>query len=360
MDDLVVDHQFAAAIVDDEGTDAATALGEGGADSAEEAALGHDGKALLDVAGLGHGDDSGVVVEVQDAVGLVYGAEHGLDDDRGGRVRDEAGLLLQLAVEEVNTQVAVLAGLGRHRDPDHLARAALKDQDVANADEMAGDRDGVGGGTATGLDDADVLPDAITDARGPTLVGDHHIVVVAVVVEGVQDAVGSTLDSATEGVVVAFVVVVAHLASRVVVEDGVGSENFDVGAGNRLNVNLGTGIGVSAERVDARSRVDAVEGGSRLVRAVERVDARSGLGAVVRGGLVRRAAVRDVGLVSRGAGVGLYRLGTTIGRDVDVVVGIDAAAVLSFSNVELRTNALIVAIGFGVTGGRVRYINKQM
>lgn len=360
MDDLVVDNQLAATVVDDEGTDGTTALGEGTADPAEEAALGHDGEALLDIAGLGHGDDGGVVVEVQDAVGLVDGAEHGLDDDRGGRVRDEAGLLLQLAVEQVDTQVPVLAGLGGHRDPDHLARAALEDQDVADADEVAGDGDGVRGGTAAGLDDADILTDAIADAGGPTLVGDHDVVVVAVVVEGVQDAVGSTLDSATEGVVVAFVVVVAHLANRVVVEDGVGSENFDVGAGNGLNVNLGTAVGVSAERVDARSRVDAVEGGSRLVRAVERVDARSGLGAVERGRLVRRTAVRDVGLLDRGAGVGLYGLVTTIVRDVDLVVGVDATTVLSFSIVEFRTNTLIVAIGFGITGGKSEYINKQM
>lgn len=52
----------------------------------------------------------------------------------------------------------MLAGLGGDRDADDLARAALEDQDVADADEVAGDGDGLaGGGTAVaGLNNADV------------------------------------------------------------------------------------------------------------------------------------------------------------------------------------------------------------
>lgn len=331
VDDLVVDHKLTTTIIDDQSTNATAALGEGVADLTEHAALGNDRETLADVAGLGHSDDGGIVVEVKNAVGLVDRAKHGLDNDRRTGVRDEARLLLQLAVEQVNAQVAVLTGLGRHRDTDHLARTALEDQDVTNADEVAGDRDGVGLGAAPGLDNADVLPDAITDARGTTLIGDDDLVTV-MVVERVGDALGRTLNPTAEGVVVAFVVVVTHLAGRVVVEDRVGSENFDVGAGNRLDVELATVV--SAVRVDARSWADPV----------------------VRSGLLVRPVERDVYLLDGTSGVGLSRLlGSTVVWDVDVVSRVDATAIISLSYVELAAKALVVARGFAVvvTGKKV-------
>ena len=160
VDDLVVNNQLAATVVDDQSANAAAALGVGVTDTAEEVALGNDGQTLADVTGLGHGNDGVVVTEVQDAVGLVDGTQHGLDDNRGRRVGDEARLLLQLAGEEVDTQVAVLASLGGDRDADDLAGAALQDEDVADADEVARDRDGLGLGAtssaATGLDHTDI------------------------------------------------------------------------------------------------------------------------------------------------------------------------------------------------------------
>jgi hypothetical protein len=310
VDDLEVDDQLAATIVDDKSADTATALVEGAADAAEEASLGNDRDALLDVAELGHGNEGGIVVEVQDAVGLVDRPKHRLDNNRRRRVGDEARLLLQLAAEEVDTQVAVLAGLGRHRDADHLARTTLEDQDVANADEVAGYRHGVGRGAAARLDNADILADAIADARGAALVDDHIIPVV--VLEGVDDAVGGALNATAEGVVVAFVVVVAHLAARgVVVKNGVSPENSDVGARGRLDVQLATAVRGSA-------------------------------------------VVRDVGRLERRTTEGLSsRLGRTVVRDVnvDVVGRADAATVVLLSYVELASNALIVASrGFRLTG----------
>lgn len=327
MDDLVVDDELTATVVDDEGANAATALSEGVPDTAEEASLRDDGETLLDVSGLGHGDDGGVVVEVQDAVGLVDGAEHALDNNGGRGVGDEAGLFLELTVEEVDTKVTVLAGLRRHRDTDDLARTTLEDQDVADADEVAGDGDGVWGGTAARLNDANVLADAVTDARGTTLIHDDLIMVMVVV--RMDDAVGGALNAATEGVVVAFVVVVAHFAGWVVVEDGVGLENFNVGTGNWFNVDLRSVV--SAVRVYTRRLLDWVEGSGRLVRAV----------------------VRDVDLLSWGTGVGFYgSLRTTIVRDVDVVAGTDATTVLLLSYVELVTKALIVARSGITVAGR--------
>lgn len=145
VDDLEVDGELAALVGDDEHAHAAAAVVEGLRQAGEQAALVQDGQVLLDVAGLGHGDDGTVVADVEDAVLLEDGADHVLDVDRRAGVRGEGGLLVQLLGEEVDTEVAVLAGLGRGRDADDLARAALQDQQVTNADVVAWNGDGVGG-----------------------------------------------------------------------------------------------------------------------------------------------------------------------------------------------------------------------
>lgn len=204
MDDLVVNDQLTTTLVDDQSTDATTALGVGVANATVEVTLGDDRETLADVTALGHGDDAAIFTEVEDAVGLVDGTQHGLDDNRRRGVGDEAGLFLQLAGEEVDTQVAVLAGLGGDGDPDDLAGTALQDQDVANADEVAGDGDGVcgRGAGATGFDNTDILTDTVAEASWTTLVSNNFLViVVAVVMEGMHDAVGSTPNTAAEGVV---------------------------------------------------------------------------------------------------------------------------------------------------------------
>lgn len=84
------------------------------------------------------------VLQVKHAVLLQNRAAHGLDHDARRRVVDLARLLVQLLAEEVDAEVAVLAGGGGARDADHLARVALEHQDVANADVVAGDRDCIG------------------------------------------------------------------------------------------------------------------------------------------------------------------------------------------------------------------------
>ena len=83
------------------------------------------------------------VLDVQHAVLLEDRTEHGLHNHARGRVRDERRLLVQLLGEQVDTEVAVLAGSRRRRDADHLAGAALEDQEVAEPDVMARDRDRV-------------------------------------------------------------------------------------------------------------------------------------------------------------------------------------------------------------------------
>jgi hypothetical protein len=145
VDDLVVDSHLETIVVDDEDTDGAAAVVEGLGKARGETALVKDGKTLLDIARLGHGNNAAVFTDVEDAVLLEDRAEHVLDNDRGSGVGDEAGLLVELLGEEVNTEVAVLASLRGGGDADDLARAALEDQEIADADVVAGDGDGVGG-----------------------------------------------------------------------------------------------------------------------------------------------------------------------------------------------------------------------
>jgi hypothetical protein len=153
VDDAHVNGHLAVVVGDDENTDAAAARLEGLLEAAPEAALVNDGQVLLDIASLGHGDD-GAVMHVEDTVLLEDRADHGLNHDAGGRVGDERRLLMELLGEEVDTKVAVLASGSRGRDADDLARAALEDEDVAEADMVAGDGHSVGalGGLRAALD----------------------------------------------------------------------------------------------------------------------------------------------------------------------------------------------------------------
>jgi len=150
VDDLVVDSELLALVVDDEDADGAAAVVEGVCQALEEAALVKDGEALLDIAGLGHGDNAAILADVENTVLLEDRAEHVLDNDGRSRVGDEAGLFMELLGEQIHAEVAVLASLGRRGDADDLARAALEDQEIANADVVAGDGDGVCGSHGAG------------------------------------------------------------------------------------------------------------------------------------------------------------------------------------------------------------------
>jgi len=142
VDDLHVDYELAAAVADDEDSNAAAAGLEGFGETAPEVGLVDDGEALLNVAGLGHCNNN-AILEVKDTVLLEDRAEHSLDDDARAGVRDERRLLVQLLGEEVDAQVAMLTSGGRGRDANDLTRTALQDQQVAEADVVGWDGDGV-------------------------------------------------------------------------------------------------------------------------------------------------------------------------------------------------------------------------
>lgn len=138
VDDLHLNSELAAAVVENKDTDAAAARLESLLETRPKVGLVNDSKALLDIAGLGHGSDV-AVRHVKDTVLLEDRAEHGLDDNAGGRVGNEGRLLVQLLGEEVNTKVAVLASGRRGRDADDLAWSALEHQEVTQTDVVAGD-----------------------------------------------------------------------------------------------------------------------------------------------------------------------------------------------------------------------------
>ena len=144
MDDLVIDSHLLTIVIDDKNADTATAIVERLSQAGEEIALVKDRKTLLDISSLGHGNDVTVFTDVKNTVLLEDRAEHVLDNDGWCRVGDEARLLMELLGEEVNTEITVLASLGRGGNANDLARATLKNQEIANADVVARDSDGVG------------------------------------------------------------------------------------------------------------------------------------------------------------------------------------------------------------------------
>ncbi len=124
---------------------------------------------------------------------------------------------MELLGEEIDTQIAVLARLRGSRDADDLAWTTLQDQEVTDADVVAGDSNRVRPSVAFNV--ADALANTFTDAAWPTifLVDDHLLTLgaMAMGVEGVKDTVRGFLDAVAEGVVAAFVIVVAHLGGWV-------------------------------------------------------------------------------------------------------------------------------------------------
>ena len=167
---------------------------------------------MLDISSLSHGDNTAIIADIEDTVLLEDGTEHVLNDDRGRRVGDKARLFMQLLGEEIDPEVTVLAGLSRGGDADDLARTTLEDQQIANADVVARDGDGVGANGA--VDEADVLTNTFANASWATLlINDYFLVLTMVRVEWMEDAVCGFLHTVTEGVVVPFVIVVTHFGT---------------------------------------------------------------------------------------------------------------------------------------------------
>jgi hypothetical protein len=219
VDDLVVDRELTTLIRNDKNANAATTIVEGICEAAEETALVKDGKTLLDITSLGHGNDTTVIADVQHAVLLEDRSDHVLNNHRWAGIADEGRLLVKLLAEEVHTEVAVLASLSRSSDADDLAWAALKDEEVTDADVVAWDGDGVG---RTGRAVRATLFGVPWSAHGDFAVSDNDVfftinadVFVSVVARSFKWATnlfGGLVETVTEAVVVAVFVVISHVA----------------------------------------------------------------------------------------------------------------------------------------------------
>jgi hypothetical protein len=220
VDDLAVNNQLPTTIVDDQCSNAASAVCESSLNLGIEPTLINDPQTLLYITTLGHADDQTITAHVKDAVLLVDGAEHALDIDTGLRIAHEGALFLKLTSEKIDAQVSVLTCLWRGGDADDLARTPLKDDEITDADELAGDRDGVGWVATSGLDEADILADTLSHATWTTslIFDDHLFAFMKAGVEWVRDPLGSTFEAAAEGVVFALVVVVAHVVTARLVD----------------------------------------------------------------------------------------------------------------------------------------------
>lgn len=108
---------------------------------------------------------------------------------------------MQLLGEEVNTEEAVLAGGWGGGDLDDLAGTSLEDHDVANADVVGWDSDGVGDAATLACLGTGSLAAATAGGRGDLYINLGVVVVVATV----HNAVGSTVKTVAERVVVTLI-----------------------------------------------------------------------------------------------------------------------------------------------------------
>jgi len=82
MNHLVVNSKFMTTIVDDENTNAAAAIVEAVTETIKKIALVKDTQTLLDITGLGHGNNATVDTDIQNTVLLEHRTTHVLNDHR--------------------------------------------------------------------------------------------------------------------------------------------------------------------------------------------------------------------------------------------------------------------------------------
>jgi len=204
MGNLVVNRELLAVVRDDQNPHGTRSTAIGLLETTPQVALVNNLQSLLDLTSLGHGNQLAVVTDVNEPVLLEDGAQERVEHDGWGGVGHNTRLLVQLLSEKVNTEIPVLAGLGRGGDADHLAGTLLQDHQVANADVVAGDGEGA---LLVGVDGRDVAG-AVSAARAVLLGLVLDGLVDRVVVE-VVELVAAAVVSVVTAVVVAAVAGVA-------------------------------------------------------------------------------------------------------------------------------------------------------
>ena len=106
----------------------------------------------------------------------------------------------------------MLAGLSRGGDTNDLTGTTLEDQQIADADVMAGDCNGISHSAAT-LNIANSLMDPVPNTTRTSLsifLLDNHLLAFVLWMERMKDAVRGIFKTATERVIAPLVVVVTH------------------------------------------------------------------------------------------------------------------------------------------------------
>ena len=107
---------------------------------------------------------------------------------------------MKLLGKEVDSEVAVLASLSRSRYTDDLARAALEDQEITDANVVTWDSNSIG--SSTTIDVAHALTDTFSNASWSPicLVNDHLLTLgtMAMRMERVKDTVGGFFKTVAE------------------------------------------------------------------------------------------------------------------------------------------------------------------
>jgi len=96
---LKVDSQFIRTITKDQDANTSTTISKGVIQSSPQASLVSNAKGLLNITILSHGDDATILADVKETILLEYWTLHRLQQDRRGRVRDYAGILMKLLGE---------------------------------------------------------------------------------------------------------------------------------------------------------------------------------------------------------------------------------------------------------------------
>ena len=151
----------------------------------------------------------------------------------------------------------MLTGLSRGGNPDDLTGTTLEDQQIADADVMAGDGNGVSH-PATTLNIANSLMDSITDtgrASLSILLLDNHLLTLVLWMERVKYTVSGMLKAATDRVVAPFVVVVTHIWTMRWLYDCFGFDSF-LSRSGMTTLEFNVVIGVKASSIITFRDVD--------------------------------------------------------------------------------------------------------
>lgn len=167
MNNSHVDSELTTIIIDDKNAHGATSRLKSLGQTRPQVGLINNRDGLLNITGLGH-SDNGAILEIENTILLENWTQHSLDDHTWTGVRDERRLLMQLLGEEIDTQISVLAGGTRGCNTDDLARAALKDQEITDANVVAWNSNSVGSGRSFG--------GSGTGSRGILIIVTHLVV----------------------------------------------------------------------------------------------------------------------------------------------------------------------------------------